>query len=240
MIGLRKLIVTVFSLCAMFAAAPVYAQVDQDVQLGSKIPVRPSKADPILDGQVRDRYVSCAYAPYKEQIDAYLIASDPASADPDDYGIDTKRITRRHDLRNCFELIGNQVQASITFTPTAFRYMMLEAAYLRANRELPADHETRVAPPRSFASTGKSLELARSLAALSDCMVAHDAVNADALLRTDSGTKQEKEAAMALVPALGACITQGQDLQITVKNIRSFAADGMWQRFVAPDAETSE
>ena len=221
-------------------AAPASAQVDQDVQLGSKIPVRPAKADPILDGQIRDRYVSCAYGPHKEKIDAYLIGSDPVTANPDDFGIDMKRMTRRHDLRNCFELIGDQVQASISYTPTAFRYMMLEAAYLRAHEELPADQETRVAAPRSYVSTGERLELAKSLATLSDCMVAHDAVSADTLLRTRSGTKKETEAAMAMVPALSACITQGQDLKITAANIRSFAAEGMWQRFVAPVPEAAE
>jgi len=221
-------------------ATPAAAQVDHDMQLGSKIPVRPAKADPILDGQIRDRYVSCAYGPHRDKIDPYLLNSDPVTADPDKFGINMRQMTSRHDLRNCFEVIGDQVQGSITYSDTAFRYMMLEAAYLRAYDKLPADHETRVAPLRNYSSKGERLALARSLATLSDCMVAHDPVNADRLLRTFSGTEEEKEAAMAMVPALGACIVEGQDLKITAANIRSFAADGMWQRFVAPNPGAAE
>lgn len=215
-------------------AVPTSAQVDPDIQLGSKIPVRPAKPDPVLDGLIRDQYVRCAYGPNKDILDALLRGSDPVTADLEAAGIEPGKFFRQHTLRQCFEAEGQVVQASIQFSPTAFRYLMLEAAYRSAVRELPAELEGHLASPRAYVSAEDQLPLARSLGAFSDCIAAHDAPAADRLLRTNAGSEGEKEAAMALVPALSACIVAGQQLKLTPANIRAFAADGMWQRFVAP------
>jgi hypothetical protein len=214
-------------------SSPAHAQVNPDIQLGSKIPVRPEKPDPVKDGLVRDRYVSCAYGPHQKQIDGLLDISDPLTVDFEGAGIEESKMFRQWNIRECFVMQGDAVQSSISFSPSAFRYMMLEAAYLRAHTKTPVNYENWVAKPRDYVTTGEMLPTAKALGIMSDCIASQDPVNADKLLRTASGTKAEKEAAVALVPALSACIVAGQQLQLKPANIRGFAADGMWQRFVA-------
>ncbi len=214
-------------------AGDAYAQVNPDIQLGSKIPVRPEKADPVEDGLVRDRYITCVYGPNQKEIDGLLAISDPMTVDFKGAGIDSSKMFRRWDLRDCFIVEGAAIQSSISFAPPAFRYMMLEAAYLRAHSVVPANPENWVAGPRSYVSTGEMLPTAMALGKMSDCIVSQDPLGADQLLRTASGTKTEKQAAMDLVPALSACIVAGQQLELSAVNIRGFAADGLWQRFVA-------
>ena len=221
-------------------SSPAHAQVNPDIQLGSKIPVRPEKPDPVKDGLVRDRYVSCAYGPHQKEVDGLLEISDPITVDFEGAGIDNSKMFRRWDIRECFVMQGDAVQSSISFSPVAFRYMMLEAAYLRAHPEVPANHENWLARPRNYVTTGDMLPTATALGTMSDCIASQDPVGADLLLRTSSGTKKEKQAAMDLVPALSACIVAGQQLQLTPANIRGFAADGLWQRFVAGAPSASD
>ncbi|MEH6663051.1 MAG: hypothetical protein V7679_15505 [Parasphingorhabdus sp.] len=222
------------------ASSPAHAQVNPDIQLGSKIPVRPEKPDPVKDGLVRDRYVSCAYGPHQKQIDGLLAISDPLTVDFEGAGIKESKMFRQWNIRECFVAQGDAVQTSISFSRSAFRYMMLEAAYLRAHPEVPANHEKWVAKPRDYVTTGDMLPTVTALGTMSDCIAVQDSVGADKLLRTASGTQKEKQAAMDLVPALSACIVAGQQLQLTPANIRGFAADGLWQRFVAGAPSASD
>lgn len=218
-----------------------HAQSNPDIQLGSKIPVRPEKPDPVKDGLVRDRYVNCAYGPHQKEVDGLLAISDPLTVDFEGAGIDEGKMFRRWNIRDCFVTEGNAVQSEISFSGPAFRYMMAEAAYLRAHPDTPANPEVWIAKPRIYVTEGDQLPTAKALGTMSDCIVSHDPKGADQLVRTASGTKAEKQAAMELVPALSACIVAGQKLQLTPGNIRGFAADGLWQRFVAgsPSATVS-
>lgn len=222
----------------VFTPGAALAQVNPDIQLGSRIPVAPAKKDPVLDGAIRDQYVRCTYPSLKDKVDVLLRNSDPVTVDLEAAGIDTRLNFRDHQLRNCFVLEGDLVQASIAFTPHAFRYMMLEGAYRRAIDELTDGHLAKVAAPRKYVTSGGALPTAKSLGTFSDCIAAQDPRGADRLLRTGSGTEAERAAATAMVPALSACIVEGQQLQLTMINIRSFAADGMWQRFVADGSES--
>lgn len=209
------------------------AQVNPDIQLGSKIPVRPDKPDPVRDGIVRDNFVRCTYGPNKEKIDALLKISDPVTVDYDKAGIDTAKIFRRHKLNNCFVTEGEEVQSSISMTPQAFRYMMLEAAYLSSFNVAPAELASRTPPKRIYVSVGEALSRAYVLGSFADCLIINDPEGADRLLRTPSGTSAEKKAATELVPSISKCLASGQQLTLTPANIRTFVADGLWQRYVA-------
>ena len=216
------------------------AQVNPDIQLGSKIPIKPEKADPVADGRIRDQYLTCAYGPHQEEIDRLLEISDPLTVDFEDAGIDGDKMFRRWNLRQCFVTLGSTVQSSISFTPIAFRYMMLEAAYRRVHSNVPADAANWVPAPRKYVSKGSLLPTATALGTMSDCIAVKDPAGADRLLRAPSGTDAERKAAIALVPALSGCIVEGQQLELTPANIRGFAADGMWQRFVAGAPTTGD
>lgn len=242
MTNLKIMLAALFTAVMIIAGGgDVTAQVNPDIQLGSKIPVRPEKADPVRDGVVRDQFVRCSYSPYKEKVDVLLQNSDPITADFGAAGLDKRKMFRRDSLiQECLIIDGQEVQASISFSDIALRYMFLEAAYKTSHTNLPDGYADIVGAARTIVTTGTNEGLARSLGAFSDCLAAEDPVGAHAILYTGSGTSAEKEAAMAMVPALSACIMAGQELKLTPATIRTFAADGMWQRFVAPNTKVTD
>jgi len=211
------------------------AQLRPETQLGSKIPVAPTKADPVVAGLVRDGYVRCVYSgPYRGKIDTLLLNSDPLTLDLDAAKFDLPKFLRSDDLRSCFTADATQSRVSISFSENNLRYIMLESAYLiNMPKMLPnADQLDRV--ERKFNAEPGSLEQAKAIAEFSDCIVNEDPVGADHLVRTDSNSDAEWKAASAMTPALSACLIAGQTMELKPANIRSFAADGLWQRFVAP------
>ncbi|MEZ5743881.1 MAG: hypothetical protein R3D89_09175 [Sphingomonadaceae bacterium] len=223
----------ILALAVALVPSGASAQVDPNIETGSKIPRRMEKVDPVRAGSLRDLYVSCTYGPSRKDIDRLLALSDPLTADFEGAGIRMNRMFDNNSLRACFEVNPDSLRSQISMSDTAFRYMMLEAAYLYLFGELPADDGTSAPVERSYVSTGEKLVAAKALGTFSDCIAKNDPAGADALLRTPSGTSEEREAAKALVGTLGACLAAGQQLELSITNIRSFAADGMWQRYVA-------
>jgi hypothetical protein len=217
---------------ALIAAGAAHAQVDPDIEVGSKIPRRSKEADPVTAGLTRDLYRDCTYSPNRTAMDFFLAQSDPGSADLKAAGINGRKLFDANSLRDCFVAEGRQARVELRMRNEDFRYIMLEGAYLYAVRQLPAGYANKVPAPRTFVSKNAELGAARPLAALADCIAEQDPVGADAILRTPSGTDKERAAAKALVPALSACMVAGRQYELKAANIRAFAADGMWQRYV--------
>src|SRR3546814_919182 len=113
----------------------------------------------------------------------------------------------------------------------AFRSMMLEEAYLARFKTVPALSEdaSEIVADRRYITEGSTS--ARALGRFADCLAFRDAAGADALLRTMPGSADERQAARAMAPALGASLTRGQTLSLNTANVRAFAADGLWTRF---------
>jgi hypothetical protein len=113
--------------------------------------------------------------------------------------------------------------------------MLAEEAYLAANPLPPTLPEGATETvERTFVSKEDDFTLARALAAFGDCIVFRDTSKADTLLRTMPGSAAERSAAVALAPILGACLDEGSTISLTAASIRSFVADGLWNRFTRP------
>jgi hypothetical protein len=120
------------------------------------------------------------------------------------------------------------------FSSETLRDMMAEEAYLAKNRTAPSLPASPAAPPplqTTYVSTGDSLASAQGMVDFTDCTVLRDPAGADALLRTMPASEDERAAASALAPALGACLFEGQSVSLTPRSIRGFIAYAMWNRF---------
>ena len=115
----------------------------------------------------------------------------------------------------------------------SLRSLLAEEAYLAKFKSAAALPEGAVEnSDRHYVAIGEAKAKAEGLGAYSDCLTFRDTAGADAVMRTMPGSPEERQAARALAPVLGACLTQGQTISLTPTNIRAILADGLWNRYV--------
>ena len=235
---------TVGLACAAIASlsAPAIGQMRSEEQLGSKIKRKPKEADPLSEAHFRTALQRCYFARFPDRANAFLAQSDPSTREFPDDTVSFSDFRPQIWAKGCAHYNDPMVlKQQMSLPVPTFRYMMAEEAYLSANRSGPP---ANLAPAldakapgwgvvRRYVSTGDALGKARFMGDFADCLVAKDPVGADALVRTDPNTVAERDAAVAMVPALGQCLVDGHELELNPVNIRSFAADGLWQRYVA-------
>ena len=226
-------IMAVALLC--FAPVGAQAQLEPTTQLGSRIPIKPKVVDPVRAGLVKKGFAQCLYRRNSSKAPLLLGNSDPVTIDYNKLKMPSNDIGKYLDMETCLgeQVDETQLGIGLKFSPIRLRSMLQEEAYLAANKDAPILPLGSVESiDRTYISTGDGLNTAKGLGAFSDCLVFRDTKNADALLRAMPGSKEESVAAQALVPTLGACLVQGQTLSLTPSSIRTFAADGLWNRYV--------
>lgn len=225
------------TLLAVAIAAPAAAKPDSggmqpEAQIGTRFLKNPTEVNPREAGLERKNFARCVYGRIPDRVDKLLENSDPEGIEY--YAADTTQDRFWQQIRRDFCGQLNSAVADtrqLTMSNTAFRSMMLEEAYLARVKEapaLPAGATEQV--DRRYMTEGS--EPARALGQFADCIAFRDTAGADALLRTMPGSEEEKAAARAMAPALGACLARGQTLSLNTSNVRAFAADGLWTRFV--------
>jgi len=220
---------------ALAAPVALHAQLEPETQTGSRIPVAPRTVDPLRTGQMMKDFSRCMYDRYQAKAVALLQNSDPVTIDYTAARIDRTKIQHEFGMEECIGEGMNltQVRAALRFNDVRLRSLLAEEAYLAAHKEAPHLDPTAIEGiERKYFSSEVDKPQARALAMFADCIVFRDAAKADAVLRTMPGSKDERIAARALAPTLGACLTEGQTLELTAATIRMFVADGLWARFV--------
>ncbi|MDE2562227.1 MAG: hypothetical protein KGL48_08260 [Sphingomonadales bacterium] len=208
---------------------------DDGSQVGTRFKQKPKVTDEARQ-RLQTNYIAlCVQKSVPDRVDWFLRHSDDKEyVKPDgSHSIGTYLV-----IDQCLgdTMNGMTLESTFFMSTSSIRGLLSEQAYLAGRPAYLAAPEGAVIPARTFVATGDELPVARGLAQFEDCVATTDPANADALLRTKPGTAEENAAARALVPALGACLAKGQTLSFTAQSIRSFAAEGMWQRFVAPAA----
>lgn len=226
-------------LCALIAATtpacPLFAQEvkpERETVTGSYIP-RAVEYEPLAAEQARRssaRFATCVYKRDPELVIKLLDNSDPVDIDFTGAGLTGSNFSRKLGLETCLgkEALTDKIQLRIK--PGVLHEMLTEPAYLAANPEPPAWlSRPFTSTKRRFVTIGPKLPLAQGLAEIADCMVKAAPAQSDALLRTRVTSDEERAAAAALAPALGGCLYEGQTLELTPRNIRGWAALGLWQ-----------
>ena len=221
------------AVAAPVAAKPASGGMQPEAQIGTRFLKKPTGVNPREAGIERKNFGRCIYGRIPDRVDKLLENSDPEGIEY--YAADTtpERFWQSIGKDNFCGGLNSAASdhRQLTMSTTAFRSLMLEEAYLARFQQppaLPAD-ATEVANRRYMTEGATS---ARALGQFADCLAFRDTARADALLRTMPGSDEEKAAARAMAPTLGACLMRGQTLTLNTANVRAFAADGLWTRYV--------
>lgn len=214
-------------------AKPSREPMKPESQVGTRFQTKPTQVNPEEAGVVRKSFARCLYNRAPARVDKLLENSDPEGIEYFAAGTTAERFRSDVGIDYClhFESAASDAR-QLTMSNTAFRSAMLEEAYLARFKTAPAlpEDATEIISDRRYITEGSTS--ARALGRFADCLIFHSAADADALLRTMPGSDGEKQAARAMAPALGGCLMRGQTLSLNTANVRAFAADGLWTRFV--------
>ncbi|MEO7248301.1 MAG: hypothetical protein ABIW31_07565 [Novosphingobium sp.] len=223
------LAVAIFPMAAV-AKEPPPKPLKPEVQTGSNIRVAPEKIEGARRDELISNFARCIVALSLSRTDYYLRHSDPLAADPN---LDPVQFLPLSDCLGSAAGI-NSLESQGRFSHVSLRSWLTEAAYIRVNpRYAPLTVEALPAPSRAYFATGPEMQQAVAMGNFADCVTSRDSAGADAVLRTKRGSVEERAAARALAPVLGACVTAGQILTFNAATIRIYAAEGLWQRYEA-------
>lgn len=223
------------AICILLLTTPAvtFAQIKPEAQVGSRIPQKPKKLDVISTGQVRKAFAQCLYRKSPAKVQALLDHSDPVSVDYSAANFTQKNINKDLGMDDCLHVNELQIAVSMQFSDALLRSMLAEEAYLDKFDTAPVLPEGSVeGTDRVYVSTGDALKSAQSLGYFADCVVFSDTKAADAILRTQSGSRDEKAIIRQFTPVLGACLAQGSTIELNADSLRSILADGLWMRYV--------
>lgn len=201
----------------------------------SHIPAKPEAVDPRQAGSFRKGFARCVYRRFTDKVALYLSNSDPISVDYTKAHVSADRIVRDLGMDDCLgeQMEVMQLAMSLRMVNKNLRPMLQEEDYLEHYKQAPSlPPESAEFIERSYVSSGDDLALAKGFGAFADCVAFRDTAHADAILRTLPGSPEEAAAARSLAPTLGACLIEGQTLSLTPTNVRAFAADGLWTRYM--------
>lgn len=219
---------------ALLSASPAPAQLKPEAQTGSRIETKPVKIDPKRAGLVMKNFARCVYRANPALAVRLLANSDPVSIDFATMKTSPQKLNDAFGMADCLgeEMGALSLGMGLKMSATRLRPLMAEEDYLFQHKAAPALPEGATETlNRSYVGTEKNAARARSLAEFADCIVFRDTVHADALLRTAPNSNEEGAAARGLAPSLGACLVQGQTIELTAPAVRAMVADGLWTRY---------
>lgn len=216
------------------------AQLEPTAPGGSLIKRKPATMDPKRQGVLMKSFSRCVYGRKTDDMRKLLQHSDPAAIDH--AKAETDKLAMGPEsliadcLSRCFDTETLSIQ--VNFSHDRLRVLMLEEDYLARVMAAPTVNPA-VAPARHYVATGDDLVRAQAIARFSDCVIARDVAGADVLVRTMPGSDDERSAARALAPALGACLLSGEQMKLNAASVRTYAVEGLWARFANGATEAS-
>ncbi len=208
-------------------------ELEPETRLGSRIAQKPETMDLDAARQMRKHFARCIYERHAKLADRYLVSSDPTDVDFDMLGIGSDDLHDQFSLSECLTraMTINQSKVLMRFDQRLLRPLLAEEAYLKQNKQalsLTTDAEIYLSG-RRFVSASMDTR-AKALGAFADCVIYQAPAVSDAMLRAKPASSDESKAVQALVPALSACIVEGQQVSLTADTIRSLVAEGLWAR----------
>jgi len=145
-------------------------------------------------------------------------------------GIPTGEVTEHYAIGTCMDRVARNANSSIMlrFTGPSMRQWYIQAAYFDRNEDGPEWIKPGLAiDERTYPLSANNPAVHASMD-FADCVVAQDPHSADYFYRTAPQSDAEMEAIQALVPALGSCLPQGQEMEIDPTALRLWIGEGLW------------
>src|SRR5690606_14564466 len=187
----------------------------------------------------------CRYNRSNDQALALLETTDFGFADFAQVGMETDRALRVYGFSDCMRRVAtsHNMSVQLRFTPGALRQWLLQQAYLDRYPNGPSwIVPGNIVGERAF-PLSRNIAPVLSIMDFADCVVQANPYGADFFFRSASGSDDENAAIADLTPALGSCLTQGQQVELTPTALRAWLGEGLWHaaNTIAPaPAEVSQ
>lgn len=213
-------------------AAPASAQMDPAAPTGTRIKQKAEAVDSDLARKIQRKFAQCVYRSRTENAERLLRSSDYLNIDADAFDQSWDELQRSLRMESCLEKASGRFRGlGMTYSLAGLRAMLTEAAYLD-NYDRPlviTEGDEEILTTRSFVEA-EDINSTKILAGFADCVVYSAPVEADALVRAEPGSEEENAAIQAIIPHLGPCMPNGNEISLSVASVRSIVADGLWAR----------
>jgi hypothetical protein len=214
---------------------PLNSRIKRDRQFPLDLPSRfdPARTTRLMRERSKDmlsQLTGCLYNRSHEDSLALLERTNLGFMDFRQIDVEPNRAVRIYGFNDCLRRVANsnQMAVQLRFTPGALRQWLLQEAYLDRYRDGPS----WVRPGNVIAE--RELPLSRSQVGVrapldfADCVVQADPYDADYFFRAPAGSEDEKAALQALVPSLGPCLPQGQQMELNPAALRVWVGEALW------------
>lgn len=177
-----------------------------------------------------NQFSKCLYNRSKGDSLDLLDKTDYGFRDFKQIGLETPKATKIYGFDDCLRRVAenNQSGVLLSYSAMGLRRWLIQAAYFDNYPKGPTWLKPGyVIGPRKYplSQEYRGIQMQMDFA---DCVVAADPNNADFFFRTQPGSEDEKEAINTLVPSLGPCLPQGQEVRLDPGELRALMGEGLW------------
>ena len=224
-------------------AALAQGNTDERTPLNSRIPrSRPLPTEPrnvwqprdLSDAQrarsrtMVDQLSRCLWNRSNEKGLDLLARTDFGFLSFDQIGVDD--VAEIYPIETCMGRVARNANSSIMlrYDAPSMRSWYLQAAYFDMFEDEPGwIRPGYVVAEREYPLSSDNAAV-RTAMIFADCVVAQDPHGADYFFRTAAGSETEIAALQEIVPAISACLPQGQSMEIDPNAMRQWLGEGLW------------
>lgn len=176
------------------------------------------------------QFSKCIFNRSREGSLDLLQKTDYGFATFEQIGLDNNKAPRIYGFKDCLSRVasthGTGVQ--LRFSAASLRQWLIQQAYFDRHEESPGWVQPGIViTSRSYPLSEQQPSVQVPMA-FADCVVGSDPYTADFFYRTTSGSGEEKRAIDGLMPALGSCLPQGQQVELSPPLLRVWLGEALW------------
>lgn len=214
---------------------PLGSRIKRDRQFPTELPPRFSTAQMTKVNRDRSKamlnqFSACLYRRSNEDSLALLAKTDFGFVAFEQIGLTPERAAKLYGFQDCLSRVAFNQNSGVAlrFSAGALRQWLVQEAYFARFPEgaawvKPGNAIGERKYPLSDGNPG-----VRSAMDFSDCVVQADPFSSDYFYRAPAGSEEEKAAIAKLMPTLGPCFPQGQQVRLSPPALRVWLGESLW------------
>ena len=180
---------------------------------------------------MEDQFAKCLWDRSNEKGRNFLARSDFGVTGFEEINIKPAKVPDLYPIHTCLGRVAdsNASGVSMRFDAPSIRRWYIQAAYLDMYKDGPSWIRPGMAVSERDYPVTPANSPVRAAMALADCVVALDPYTSDVFFRSDPGGADESQAIDTLSPALGACVPDGNQVELSIPLLRRWIGEGLWQ-----------
>ncbi len=177
-----------------------------------------------------DQFARCLWDRSNEDGRDLLVRTDFGFVNFAQIGLNGNSIRDYYPIQTCLSRVASTHNSSVnlSYTAEAMRRWYLQAAYLGTWAEGPTwAVPGQVAGTRAYPLSANNSAV-RTALEFADCVVSQDPHAADYFFRTAADSEGERAATQQLMPALGPCLPNGQQIELSPFALRVWLGEALW------------